>query len=85
MWFVFCCKKMMFSAWLKGVFETFQNMYLFLPKRKKILGGADKDGHKVLAKQIKNAEKEAVGSIISRRSQEGKGSLLLQMYCKLFL
>ena len=84
MWFVFCCKKMMFSAWLKGVFETFQNISVFLPKRKKLLGGADNDGHKVLANQIKNAEKEAVDSIISRRSQEGKGSLLLQMYCKLF-
>jgi len=85
MWFVFCCKKMMLLAWLKGVFEAFQNLSVFLPKRKTLLGAVDKCGHGKLAKQIKNAEKEAVESIISRRSQEGKGSLLLQLYCKLFL
>ncbi len=85
MWFVFCCKKKMFLAWLKGVFEAFQNLSVFLPKRKTLLGAVDKCDHGKLAKQIKNAEKEAVESIISRRSQEGKGSSFLQLYCKLFL
>lgn len=84
MWFVFCCKKMMLFAWGKGVLEALQNITVFLPKRKTLLQAVDKGAHKTLAKQIKNAEKSAVESIISRRSQEGKGSLLLQIYCKLF-
>jgi len=85
MWFVFCCKKMMLFAWVKGVFEAFQNISVFLPKRKSLLDAVGKERHKRLAQQIKKAEQSAVESIISRRSQEGKGSLLLQIYCKLFL
>lgn len=84
MWFVFCCKKMMLLAWAKGVFEAFQNISVFWPKRKILLGSVDKYGHRKLAIKIKDSEKQAVESIVSRRSQEGKGSLLLQIYCKLF-
>jgi len=85
MWFVFCCKKMMLVAWGKGVFEALQNISVFLPKRKSLLDAVGKERHKRLAQQIKNAEQSAVESIISRRSQEGKGSFLLQIYCKIFL
>lgn len=84
MWFVFCCKKMMFLAWAKGVMEALQNVSVFWAKRKTLLNAVDKNNHKTLEKQIKDAEKLAVNSIISRRLQEGKRSSLLQIYCKLF-
>lgn len=84
MWFIFCCKKMMLPAWIKGVAQSLQQLSLFLPKRKILLGSVDRSGHDSLANQIKNSEKLAVESIISRRSQDGKGSLWLQLYCKLF-
>lgn len=85
LWFLFCCKKMMLFAWAKGVFEALKNISVFLPKRKEILRSVDKYAHQELAEQIIRAEKLAVESIISRRSQEAKGSRLLQIYCKLFL
>lgn len=84
MWFVFCCKKSMVFAWGKGVWESIQNAPVFLAKRKSLLGAVDKKAHDALAQQIKDAERLAVESIISRRSQDGKGCLMLQLYCKLF-
>ncbi|MFT5698228.1 MAG: GT2 family glycosyltransferase [Desulforhopalus sp.] len=84
MWLVFCCKKMMFFAWMQGIYEAFKNITIFLPKRRALLGSESKIDDGDLATQIVNAEKNAVESIISRRSFEGKGSSLLQMYCKLF-
>ena len=84
MWFAFCCKKMMLLPWCKGIIESIQNISLFLPKRRTLLASVERSGHDRLAVQIKDAEKSAVTSIISRRSQEGKRSLLLQLYCKLF-
>ena len=84
MWCIFCCKKMMLPAWIAGVAQSLGQISLFLPKRRLLLSSVDKSCHDSLAAQIKRSEKLAVESIISRRSQEGKGSLWLQLYCKLF-
>ena len=84
MWFAFCCKKMMLFPWIKGVFEAFKNNSTFLSKRKSLLAAVNTASHEKLAQQIKKSEKLAIESIISRRLQEGKGSALLNVYCKLF-
>lgn len=84
LWFIFCCKKMMLFAWVKGCYEAVKNSSIFLAKRKDILAQTEQQNTLQLAEEIKRAEKEAVASIISRRTQEGKTNGLLNLYLKLF-
>jgi len=85
MWFIFCCKKHMLVPWFKGVVEALSMVSLTRAKRKILLKGISKDSLSILAAQIKDGERMAVDSIMRRRSEQGKGNLMLQAYCKLFL
>ena len=85
MWFVFCCKKGNIGAWCKGIVAVFSSLKMTLSKRRNILENTDKVQHETLAKQIVASEKEAIHSIISRRTQQGKTSRTLQLYLRLFL
>ncbi|BHH82990.1 glycosyltransferase family 2 protein [Desulforhopalus sp. 52FAK] len=85
MWFLFCCKKLMLVAWFKGVLEAVSMFSRTKAKRTKLLTSTSRDWHTVLANQIKDAERMAVDSIMRRRSEQGKGNVMLQVYCKLFL
>ena len=84
MWLMFCCKKFMLISWLQGIWQALKMFPVTKAKRQKILRAETKITDSSLAAQIKDAEKEAVHSIISRRTEQGKGSSILQLYCKLF-
>ena len=83
-WLLFCCKKRMLTPWVKGCYEAMKNSAVFFKKRQEILDGVKQQKSPKLAEQIKRAEKEAVASIISRRTQEGKNNSFLNLYLKLF-
>lgn len=84
MWLLFCLKKNVAGAWFKGVLEALRTMPETLKKRKINLEGVSSEEHRSLAEQIITGEREAIESIISRRTQQGKGSSLLRLYCKIF-
>jgi GT2 family glycosyltransferase len=83
-WFLFCCKKKMLTPWGKGCYEAMRNSAVFFKKRQDILAHVKQEENLQLAEEIKRAEKEAVASIISRRTQEGKNNGFLNLYLKLF-
>lgn len=85
MWFVFCAKKNVLKAWGQGVLEAWKMLPQSRIKRQKYLSGVSRDEHALLADKIVSGERDAVESIISRRTQQGKGNWMLHLYCKLFL
>lgn len=85
MWFLFCCKKGMIVPWWQGVMEAIGSNKVTRSSRKVILEKKNSIAPKQLAKQIKESEGQAISSIISRRSQQGKTSRILGLYVKLFL
>jgi hypothetical protein len=74
----------MLTPWGKGCYEAMRNSAVFFKKRQDILAHVKQEENLQLAEEIKRAEKEAVASIISRRTQEGKNNGFLNLYLKLF-
>lgn len=85
MWAFFCLKKKRFSAYCKGTVEAIKTASQFADKRCVILTCADTIPERDFTKLISDAEKEAVKSIMARRTAEGKTNFLLLCYSKLFL
>jgi len=83
MWFVFCCKHRMFRPYFTGFYQGVMMISQFSRKREGIKK-CTVVGDRELAALIINSEKDAVESIMSRRSAAGKGNFILQLYCKLF-
>lgn len=82
-WLLLCVKKKVFLSWLKGVVEAMNDLPHFYRKRT----SQETDGRSLdnigFAKLIARWEREAVHSIMARRSSEGKNNLLLQWYCRI--
>lgn len=83
-WLLFCIKKGMFQPYLSGLYQGLRLGFPFYRK-----GAALRQEESLLplrdfAAMIKASEKEAVNSIMARRTAAGKSNVLLSCYCKLF-
>ena len=85
MWAFFSFKKKCVSAYFKGTFEAIKTASRFVKKRSVILTCRDNIPEIEFSKLIGDAEKEAVKSIMARRTAAGKTNFLLLCYSKLFL
>jgi GT2 family glycosyltransferase len=84
MWFFFVCKKGQVAAYYRGIREALSQVRTMLPKRAEMVCG---EGLSVsdFGSVLTLSEREAVQSIMARRSALGKGNVLFKTYCKLFL
>ena len=84
-WLLFCLKKGMLVPYLAGLREA----AVALPGLvKKFRDGPGSDAVipvQKFAAMIRSAEREAILSIMARRTAAGKGNFLLNLYCTLFL
>ncbi len=85
MWAIFSCKKKQIIPYCKGAFEAVKTLSQFIKKRSVILKNQDNIPEKEFVQLIGDAEKEAVCSIMARRTAEGKTNFLLLCYSRLFL
>jgi GT2 family glycosyltransferase len=83
-WMLFCVKKCMLLPYLAGLYEGLRMLPHFLKKGRVLRKSGDLISPGIFAAMIKTAEREAVGSIMSRRTAAGKNNFLLSCYCKLF-
>lgn len=83
-WILFVVKKGMFFSYCRGILQTFRLLPQMIGKRRKILADPANVPEKVFRQAIVSAEKEAVKSIMARRSAEGKTNLLFDWYCRIF-
>jgi GT2 family glycosyltransferase len=84
MWFFLVCKKGQIVAYCHGIIEALSQIRTMLPKREEMIAGEGisiRDFGSILTL----SEREAVQSIMDRRSALGKGNSLLKTYSKLFL
>ncbi|WP_163336905.1 glycosyltransferase family 2 protein [Desulfopila sp. IMCC35008] len=84
MWFLFVCKKLMIAPYFQGLNAAVSQYKRMKPKRRDLAITqtiTDND----FARLLKESEREAVQSIMDRRSEEGKSNHLLNIYRKLFL
>lgn len=87
LWALFCLKKRMLVPYLQGLLEGLRMVRTNLAKRKVLKEENSNwlDKNNAFRKQVELAEKDAVQSIMSRRSSQGKSNLMLELYCKIFL
>jgi GT2 family glycosyltransferase len=85
MWALFSCKKRRIGAYCRGTLEAIKTVSLFVKKRNVILTHHDNIPERAFLKLIGDAEKQAVKSIMARRTAGGKNNFLLLCYDKLFL
>jgi len=83
-WLLFCMKKGMLLPYLAGLNEGLRMLPLIYKKGRILQKKGDLISPAIFAVMVKTAEREAVGSIMSRRSAAGKNNFLLSCYCKLF-
>jgi GT2 family glycosyltransferase len=83
-WFLFTVKKGMFFSYCRGIFEIFRLLPEVTGKRKKIMSNPCNISEKELIKSIVEAEKEAVESIMARRSAQKKSNFIFHWYCRIF-
>lgn len=84
-WLLFCLKKGMLRAYLSGLGQAM----ITLPGLLKKGGRTHRHGSAIplrhFAAMIREAERQAVRSIMARRTAAGKGNFLLNLYCSLLL
>ncbi len=85
MWAIFSCKKKMIGPYFRGILETLRTISPFMKKRNAILKNEENIPEKEFVQLIGDAEKDAVNSIMARRTAEGKTNFLLLCYSKFFL
>lgn len=83
-WLLFCLKKGMLAPYLAGLWQAAIAVPRLMTKNR------DSDHQAAIpmqrfAAQIRAAEREAVCSIMARRTAAGKGNFLLNLYCTLLL
>lgn len=83
-WFLFCLKKSMLSAYFKGFFQALKSLPQSYRKRSVLSLKESNVSSKEFGNMIKNAEKEAVLSIMARRKALGKSNFLLDCYIRIF-
>ncbi len=83
-WFFFCVKKGMLLPYLAGLYEGLRMLPHYYKKGRIVQKSSDLVSPGIFAAMIRAAEREAVDSIMSRRTAAGKNNFLLSCYCKLF-
>ncbi len=83
-WLLFVVKKRMFFSYYRGILETFRLLPEVIGKRREILADPGNILEKEFRRAVITSEKEAVKSIMARRSAEGKTNLLFEWYCRIF-
>lgn len=84
MWLLFVCKKLHLLAYLKGLGAAVSQLPAMHGKRK-ALSQKRKLSIGEFSKVLAGSEREAVQSIMDRRSAAGKGNWFLNLYMKIFL
>ncbi|OGR16806.1 MAG: hypothetical protein A2X81_19905 [Desulfobacterales bacterium GWB2_56_26] len=84
-WLLFCLKKGMLAPYLSGLCQAMSTLPGLLKKRGKMPAHDPAIPVKRFAAMIRSAEREAVCSIMARRTAAGKGNFLLNLYCTLLL
>jgi GT2 family glycosyltransferase len=83
-WLLFCVKKGMFLSYLAGFYQGLRMLPCFFRKGRALQKSGDLIRLDIFATMIKTAEREAVSSIMARRTAAGKNNFLLSCYCKFF-
>lgn len=85
-WLLFCIKKRLFRSWWQGVREALSLSSLTLFYRKHRLELAEKSCREIWSHgdRMLVAEREAVQSIMARRTERGKNNFLLKIYLLIF-
>lgn len=81
-WLIFVIKKGQFSAYIKGLSEALPKVKGMRSKR--LDYGAGLLSVSTFCRKIIESENEVVGSIMSRRSEQGKNNALLRLYRTIF-
>lgn len=82
-WLLFCLKKGMLAPYLSGLGQAIAAFPHLMKKR--VPAGVSSIPVQRFAAMIRSAEREAVCSIMARRTAAGKGNFLLNLYCTLLL
>jgi GT2 family glycosyltransferase len=81
-WLIFVIKKGQLTAYLNGLFQSVSKLRQMRNKR---LGSSECQlAVSTFSQRIIESEKEVLGSIMSRRSEEGKSNALLRFYRTIF-
>lgn len=83
-WLLFCVKKGMLLPYLAGFCQGLQMLPDFYRKGRVLQKSGDLLHPDIFATMIVTAEREAVNSIMTRRTAAGKNNFLLSCYCKFF-
>jgi GT2 family glycosyltransferase len=83
-WMLFCLKKGMILPYWQGIAQGVSQLLHFYRKGQEFQNGEGLLHPREFAAMIRTAEREAVGSIMARRTAAGKNNFLLACYCKLF-
>ncbi len=81
-WLAFVIKKGQFSAYIKGLVQSFSKLRHMRKKRRD--KAANQMRVSTFSRRIIESEKEVIGSIMSRRNGEGKSNALLRFYLTIF-
>ncbi len=84
-WLLFCIKKGMLSPYLIGLYQGLQMLPHCHRKGRALQQSVGLIHPDNFAAMVIQAEKEAVVSIMARRTAAGKNNFLLSCYCKLFI
>jgi GT2 family glycosyltransferase len=83
-WLLFCLKKGMALPYLTGLYQGLRMLPNFYQKGRTLQKCGNLIPLAVFSTMIKNAEREAISSIMARRTAAGQNNFLLSCYCKFF-
>ncbi len=83
-WLLFCLKKAMLFPYLAGLCQGMRGLPRYFGKRRELYAKGDGVSPHRFAAMVRAAEREAVASIMARRTAVGKNNFLLTCYGRLF-
>jgi GT2 family glycosyltransferase len=83
-WLLFCVKKAMLLPYLAGLCQGLRGLPHYLGKRRELAATSGGVPPQHFAALVRGAEREAVASIMARRTATGKNNFLLACYGRLF-
>ena len=83
-WLLFCVKKAMLLPYLAGLYQGLRGLPRYFGKRRELFARSDGVLPHRFAAMVRAAEREAVTSIMARRTAAGKNNFLLACYGRIF-
>lgn len=83
-WLVFCIKKGVIIPYLHGIAQGLGDFFKFRREGRRFLAQSGLLSETIFAGLVEEAERQAIGSIMARRSASGKGNRLLRLYLQFF-